>query len=342
MTKNEKMAKRLSEWRTALEVLEQKLTEMTLQIERQRGAIAAAETLLAMADDEVQAGSSGIATFSDAGALATADNLDDVGDGSTYGKLRKTIIGGGYILIGSGTKDSTLDGWIMDSSEIVGQLNGADQVILSATDGTVRAGDTVLRAAGIDLEGDTAPLTTESRAINWWLDVDNPTGDPISSVYNYVDGSIFFNQNAVLQAKGDATNTNAAAWLRAESYNGSNVGYWIAMSGQIIQTNCALYLTGSSPSMGSNWTNTSLTTRYFSNIVEIFGAVTAGASPSTTLFTLSTALRPSAAHWAVALQVNGGFTAAQLVKINTTGTVVATGWTPTNGDVVYFQTMFCV
>lgn len=53
MTKSEKMTKRLSEWRTALEVLEQKVAEMTLQIERQRGAVAAAEALLAMADDEV-------------------------------------------------------------------------------------------------------------------------------------------------------------------------------------------------------------------------------------------------------------------------------------------------
>lgn len=53
MTKNEKMTKRLDEWRTALEVMEQKLTELTFQIERQRGAIAAAEALLAMADDEV-------------------------------------------------------------------------------------------------------------------------------------------------------------------------------------------------------------------------------------------------------------------------------------------------
>lgn len=56
MTKNEKMAKRLNEWRTALEALEQKLTELTFQIERQRGAIAAAEELLAMADDEVEEG----------------------------------------------------------------------------------------------------------------------------------------------------------------------------------------------------------------------------------------------------------------------------------------------
>lgn len=53
MTRNEKMTKRLTEWRTALEVLEQKLTELTFQIERQRGAIAAGEALLAMADDEV-------------------------------------------------------------------------------------------------------------------------------------------------------------------------------------------------------------------------------------------------------------------------------------------------
>ena len=53
MTANEKMAQRLNEWRLALEALEQKLTELTFQIERQRGAIAAGEALLAMTDDEV-------------------------------------------------------------------------------------------------------------------------------------------------------------------------------------------------------------------------------------------------------------------------------------------------
>ena len=53
MTKNEKMTQCLEEWRTALEAMEHKLTELTFQIERQRGAIAAAETLMAMTDDGV-------------------------------------------------------------------------------------------------------------------------------------------------------------------------------------------------------------------------------------------------------------------------------------------------
>lgn len=52
MTAHEKMTQRLTEWRNGLEVMEHKLTELTLAIERQRGAIAAAEAMLAMADDE--------------------------------------------------------------------------------------------------------------------------------------------------------------------------------------------------------------------------------------------------------------------------------------------------
>lgn len=53
MTKHEKMTQRLDEWRKGLEALERKVVELTIQIERQRGAIAAAETLMAMVDDEV-------------------------------------------------------------------------------------------------------------------------------------------------------------------------------------------------------------------------------------------------------------------------------------------------
>lgn len=55
MTTHEKMAARLTEWRAGLEAMERKLTELTFQIERQRGAIAATEALLAMEDDEVVA-----------------------------------------------------------------------------------------------------------------------------------------------------------------------------------------------------------------------------------------------------------------------------------------------
>ena len=53
MTAKEKMTQRLEEWRAGLEAMERKLTELTFQIERQRGAIAAGEALLVMGDDEV-------------------------------------------------------------------------------------------------------------------------------------------------------------------------------------------------------------------------------------------------------------------------------------------------
>jgi hypothetical protein len=89
----------------------------------------------------------------DAGALITADDLDDVSDGSTYGRVNKTIITSGYIQTGSGTKDATLDGWNVGVSEIVGQLNGVDQVVLN-TSGQITAdsGDIVLDGDGITIK----------------------------------------------------------------------------------------------------------------------------------------------------------------------------------------------
>ena len=92
----------------------------------------------------VQAGSSGIASFTDA-------NLDNITDGSTYGRINKTIIGGGYILVGSGTKDSSLNGWIIDNTEIAGQASGLDQVVLSASDGKIYAGqgNVILERTGV-------------------------------------------------------------------------------------------------------------------------------------------------------------------------------------------------
>lgn len=90
------------------------------------------------------------------------DNLDLIADGSTYGRINKTIIGGGYIRVGSGTKDVNLNGWFIDNSEIVGQSNGVDQVVLG-TDGKVVAGAgyVVIDASG-ELITRTSWYTTES------------------------------------------------------------------------------------------------------------------------------------------------------------------------------------
>jgi hypothetical protein len=90
-----------------------------------------------------------------------------------------TIITGNSIQVGSGTKDSTLSGWNIGSSEIVGQLSGLDQVILG-TDGKISAGqgNVILSRLGMDLKTFTlAPLKPDPTynifAIAWWPDPSN-------------------------------------------------------------------------------------------------------------------------------------------------------------------------
>jgi hypothetical protein len=63
-----------------------------------------------------------------------------------------SIASGGYFKIGSGTKDTTLNGIQIDDTEIVGQADGVDQVVIG-TDGKLTAGqgDVVLDENGISL-----------------------------------------------------------------------------------------------------------------------------------------------------------------------------------------------
>ncbi len=93
-----------------------------------------AGTLVVTGQIVVQSGSSGIATFGDAGGLATKSSvdlstnevtnktLDELADG-TYSKIAETtVIAGGYIRIGSGTKVAdTLSGWQLDRAGIWGE-----------------------------------------------------------------------------------------------------------------------------------------------------------------------------------------------------------------------------
>jgi hypothetical protein len=93
---------------------------------------------------------SGLANLSDA-------NLDSIANTATSSKVSTTIIAGGLIQVGSGTKDSTLDGWHISSTEIVGQSSGADEVVLG-TNGriTAGAGDVVIGANGLYMRVDTS------------------------------------------------------------------------------------------------------------------------------------------------------------------------------------------
>jgi hypothetical protein len=101
---------------------------------------------------EVLSGNIPSGVISGLGALATQNNLDGVPNGSTYSRVNSTIINGGNIRVGTGTKDSTLNGWHIDSSEIVGQASGVDQVVLG-TDGKIgfAGGNGVLDSAGIGI-----------------------------------------------------------------------------------------------------------------------------------------------------------------------------------------------
>lgn len=81
-------------------------------------------------------------------------DLDDVGDGSTYGRIKQTIIGAGFIKVGGGTKDGTLSGWEIDNTEIVGQLSGVDQIVLNTSGQIVAGGGAVeIDADGVTFDG---------------------------------------------------------------------------------------------------------------------------------------------------------------------------------------------
>lgn len=157
----------------------------------------------------VKAGSSGIGTFSDA-------NLDNIANGATYGRINNTIIGGGFIRVGSGNKDSTLNGWYIDAGEIVGQAAGVDQVVmdtggkLSAGAGALQLDRTAFHVAnsatskGIQFYN-TATFTDGNKAGRLWA----LNGTPLS-MYMSAGRSTF-----------DGDSTNAAGIMTLAAYNAS-------------------------------------------------------------------------------------------------------------------------
>lgn len=185
----------------------------------------------------VSSGSSGIASFSDA-------NLDNIADGTTYGRLDKTIIAGGLIQVGSGTKDSTLSGWHISGSEIVGQASGVDQVVLN-TSGKVSAGAGTIT---MDVSGLTALVSSTPtirlngtygldilmpgvegslQAITWRETINS--GNPSAKVDAWLLGSA---TNLVLEANTSNTSPSGLVTLRAEDSGGTQAQFILsALSG---------------------------------------------------------------------------------------------------------------
>jgi hypothetical protein len=81
---------------------------------------------------EILSGTIPSGVVSGLGALATQSDLDGVPNGSTYSRVNSTIINGGNIRVGTGVKDSTLNGISIDATEIVQQTGGIDGVVFDA------------------------------------------------------------------------------------------------------------------------------------------------------------------------------------------------------------------
>ena len=137
--------------------------------------------------------------------------LDNVPNGSTYGRVSTTIIAGGLIQVGSGTKDSNLSGWHISSSEIVGQASGTDQVVLG-TNGKIVAG-----AGNVTIDAGGVTLGSTSAGAGWL----------IVGSYGYIGGHASFNGGDTMAAYRVGGDT-ATVGLYARNGGEANAALWHA------------------------------------------------------------------------------------------------------------------
>lgn len=93
--------------------------------------------------------------------------------------------GSGYLKIGSGTYNSTLDGWYIDGTQIIGQLDGVTQTNLT-TDGKISAGagNTIMDIDGITIRNQTTD-THASQSRNKALTLTKSDGTLVGSLHGY-------------------------------------------------------------------------------------------------------------------------------------------------------------
>jgi len=132
-------------------------------------------------------------------------DLDDLADGDDYAKVSKTILDAGFIQVGAGTKDADLDGFHISATEIVGQLNGVDQVVMD-TDGIFKAGG---GAVVLDVDGVTFTFgdSTETR-LKWTGGTPGASVPYISTTgFSNVD-HVFVVADGFIFDEGTGTNTS--------------------------------------------------------------------------------------------------------------------------------------
>lgn len=265
-------------------------------------------------------GRGGFLHWDDSAASLLVSGAIEISEASSFA-------GSGYLQVGAGTKDSTLDGWNFAAGEIVGQLNGVDQVVLSAADGSLSAA-----AGGLIINEDGMTLLVDY--VDHSLKLVDSGDHFVGKVYGFNDLTSQLYIEAGETGKGGVLHLSAISSAFAPEIT-------LDATDNSISLNAAkMTLAAAPPTLGTNWSNHSgrnLSARAVANLVELVGALDAGGSPSTTLATLSAAYRPTSTREMVILRISGGSSSARLVTVNTTGTIVATDWTPASGDVVYFQ-----
>jgi hypothetical protein len=151
------------------------------------------------------------------GALAAGNNLGDVPDGGGYARINSTLISGGNIRVGSGTKDADLNGFNIDSSEIVGQLAGVDQVVLGG-DGKILggAGEVTLDRNGVNVN--TTHIKDTSLSMDYENDIDYSSLTPAAK-YRFTDLTDSFwygGSNYAAYAGGDVGGIAALSYFKVD------------------------------------------------------------------------------------------------------------------------------
>jgi hypothetical protein len=122
----------------------------------------------------------------------------------------------GVIKMGSGTKDSDLDGFQLDADELVGQENGVDQVSLRASDGRIVAGGgaVVLDSGGIHATSGNADVNKHKI---------KDGANIIAALFAELQSGT--GADATLEAVGkNASNPEAYAEVTARTYDGATHG----------------------------------------------------------------------------------------------------------------------
>ena len=193
----------------------------------------------------VTGGNAATQTYATSAASGAQTAANSYTDGVAAGKANtslnnsaiSTLITGSSIRVGSGTKDSNLNGWNIDAGEIVGQYAGADRVVLN-TNGHIIAGAAGMTQRGLEVLRSGGSLT---RALQFVTAIGG--GERAASIDVYTDTNPilpYYNQNTL--------------WIETFATTGKAF-HSIRMVSQTIELAAGVYASSlDAGSIGTGWT----------------------------------------------------------------------------------------